>query len=121
QARGLRAPGSDRGGSFRVTASKTVGAPIGRLYKAFVDPAVRERWLPDVALRERRLRQDNSARFDFGDGSTRIAVGFVAKGEARSTVSLLHEKLSDDDTAAEMGAFWRERLDELKSVLEGSR
>ena len=50
QARGLRAPGQRRGGHFEVSASKTVAVPVERLYEAFADPAVRERWLPGTAF-----------------------------------------------------------------------
>src|SRR5829696_9174556 len=46
QARGLRVPGQRRGGHFEVNASKTVAVPVERLYEAFADPALRERWLP---------------------------------------------------------------------------
>jgi uncharacterized protein YndB with AHSA1/START domain len=36
-----------------VSASKTVAAPVERLFAAFVDADLRERWLPDAGLRER--------------------------------------------------------------------
>jgi hypothetical protein len=34
-------------------------------------------------------------------------------------VALLHEKLPDAATAAKLKAFWRDRLDALRTLLEG--
>jgi hypothetical protein len=103
---------------FTVTASKTVAVPVERLYEAFVDPSLRERWLPDGELRERTTIEPRSARFDWGDGATRVHVAFAAKGEAKSTAALSHERLPDDAEAARMKAFWRERVAGLKQELE---
>ena len=117
RARGLRAVGEGPDG-FSVTASKTVAVPVDRLYDAFVDESLRERWLPDGELRERTATKPRSARFDWGDGETRVNVGFDAKGEAKSTASVLHERLADGRRRERMKAFWRERVGTLKEVLE---
>jgi hypothetical protein len=118
RARGGRAVG-ERPEGFSVTASKTVAVPVERLYDAFVDESRRERWLPDDELRERTAKRPRSARFDWGDGATRVIVGFDPKGEAKSTVALEHARLADAEEAERMKAFWRERLTALKSQLEG--
>ena len=81
-------------------------------------PALRERWLPDGDLRERTTIEPRSARFDWGDGATRVHVTFAAKGEAKSTAALSHERLADGAEAERMKAFWRERVAGLKEVLE---
>ena len=117
KARGLRAVGEHEDG-FTVTASKTVAVPVERLYAAFVDERVRERWLPDGELRERTVIEPRSARFDWGDGATRVHVAFAAKGDAKSTAALSHERLADGAEAERMKAFWRERVAGLKEVLE---
>ena len=103
---------------FTVTASKTVAVPVERLYAAFVDAGLRERWLPDGDLRERTTIEPRSARFDWGDGATRVHVAFAAKGDAKSTAALSHERLADGAEAERMKAFWRERVAGLKEVLE---
>jgi hypothetical protein len=90
------------------------------LYDAFADASLRERWLPGAELRERTATRPKSARFDWGDGETRVVVGFTAKGDAKSTVALEHERLADADEAARMKAFWRERLSALAAQLEGT-
>jgi uncharacterized protein YndB with AHSA1/START domain len=117
RARGLLAVGEGPDG-FTITASKTVAVPVDRLYEAFVDESLRARWLPKGRLRERTASRPRSARFDWGDGETRVNVGFTAKGEAKSTVALQHERLADAEEAERMKAYWRDRVMALKDVLE---
>jgi uncharacterized protein YndB with AHSA1/START domain len=118
RARGLRAPGQ-RPDGFAVGASKTVAVPVGRLFEAFDDEALRERWLPGADLRLRTATAPRTARYDWEDGSTRVIVGFDDMGKAKSRVAVSHERLPDADSADEMKAWWRERLAGLKSLLEG--
>jgi hypothetical protein len=118
RARGLRAVG-ERADGFAVTASRTVAVPVELLYDSFVDEARRRPWLPDAELRERTATRPRSARFDWGDGGTRVSVTFDAKGPARSTVVLEHARLADAPEAERMRSFWRERLRALKARLEG--
>jgi hypothetical protein len=117
RARGLREVGEKDDG-FAITASRTVAAPVERLYEAFVGESLRREWLPDGRLRERTTTRPKSARFDWGDGDTRVNVTFLSKGEARSTVALEHRRLADADEAERIKGFWRERLAALKSALE---
>jgi hypothetical protein len=117
RARELRAVG-ERPDGFSVTAQKTVAVPVDRLFDAFVDQSQRKRWLPDGELRERTATKPKSARFDWGDGETRVVVGFTAKGEEKSTAALEHERLPDADEAERMKTFWRERIAALKDMLE---
>ena len=118
RARGLRAPGQ-RPDGWSVTASKTVAVPVERLYAAFGDDGLRERWLPGAELHVRTASPPKSARYDWEDGSTRVIVGFYAKGDGKSQVALEHARLPDADTAEEMKSWWRERVGALKEMLEG--
>jgi uncharacterized protein YndB with AHSA1/START domain len=115
RARGLRAVGQ-RSDGFAVTVSRTVAVPVERLYQAFVDESLRERWLPDGGLRERTATRPRSARFDHDEG--RVHVTFMAKGDGRSTVALEHARLADAERADRMKASWREHLTALKAQLE---
>jgi len=117
RARGGRAVGEYPDG-FAITASKTVAVPVARLFDAFVDDSLRERWLPDGELRERTASRSKSARFDWGDGETRVVVDFTAKGEAKSTVALAHERLPDAEEAERMKVYWRERVAAMREMLE---
>ena len=116
RARG-RAPGQGRDG-WTVSASRTVAVPVERLFAAFEDEAVRERWLPGAQMRRRTATAARSARYDWEDGETRVVVGFERVGDAKARVAVAHEKLPDADTAGEMKAWWRERLTFLKAMVE---
>lgn len=120
QARGLRPPGGHRDGTYAVTASRTVAVPVHRLFEAFTNPRIRSRWLSRARMRLRTALPGRAVRFDWGDGTTRLVVGFAAKGKAATQVAVQHERLPDAKTAAETKAYWRERLDVLKALLEGS-
>jgi uncharacterized protein YndB with AHSA1/START domain len=117
RARGLRVVGQREDG-FTVTVSKTVNVPVEQLYGAFVDPSARRRWLPDADLRERTHIEPRSARFDWGDGPSRVHVTLIAKGDGKSTAALEHARLADAAEAERMKPFWRERLAALKEALE---
>jgi hypothetical protein len=117
RARGRRAVGETSTG-FAASASKTVAVPVERLYDAFVDAELRERWLPGAELRERTATRPTTARFDWGGGDTRVVVYLEAKGEAKSVATVSHERLPDADEAERMKAFWRERVSVLKEELE---
>ena len=117
RARGLREVGETEQG-FAVSATRTVAVPVERLFDAVVDAARRRSWLPDGELSERTATRPKSARFDWGDGTSRVIVGFDAKGEQKSTMALQHVRLADRDEADRMKAYWRERVTALKEELE---
>ncbi|MEV7989418.1 hypothetical protein [Micromonospora sp. NPDC085948] len=120
QVRGLRAPGQRRGGGFEASVSRTVAVPATRLFAAFADETVRARWLPDVEVRVRTATAPRSFRADWAGGPTRIVVGVDAVGESKARVAVLHEKLTAAEQAAELKAYWRERLTALKALLESN-
>jgi uncharacterized protein YndB with AHSA1/START domain len=113
----LRAVGEHPEG-FAVTVSRTIAVPAERLYEACVEESVREHWLPGARVRERTTTKPKSARFDWSDGSSRVNVTFLKKGEAKSTVALEHSRLADPEDRERMKAWWRERLAALSSGLE---
>jgi uncharacterized protein YndB with AHSA1/START domain len=116
--RGLRVVGEKDDG-FAITASRTIAAPVERLYDAIVDASLRREWLPDGELTERTATRPKSARFNWGSDETRVNVTFLVKGEAKSTLALEHRRLADSEQAERMKAYWRQRLADLKSLLEG--
>jgi hypothetical protein len=118
RVRGGRVVGQREDG-FTITATKTVAVPVERLYDAIVDDALRARWLPDERLSERTATRPRSARFDWGDGDSRVTVTFAAKSETKSAAALEHARLADASEADRMKTMWRERLAGLKAQLEG--
>ena len=119
QARGVREPGVRPDGTFTVGTSKTVAVPVDRLYAAVMDPAQRERWLPGAEMHERTTRPGRSARFDWGDGATRVNMTFAATGDAGSQVAVEHERLPNARAGEAALESWRQRLAALKAFLEG--
>ncbi len=117
QARGLREPHQTAAG-YQVSAGKTVAVPLARLYRFWVDEALRQRWLPDVPLTVRRATPDKSLRITWPDGSTKVDVNFYAKGPARSEVRLQHSRLPHRQAVEEMRTLWREALERLRAALE---
>jgi uncharacterized protein DUF4287 len=118
QARGLRSPGVRPDGTFEVSASKTMAVPVKRLSDAFINTRQRKKWLTDGTMSLRTSQSGRSARFNWDDGSTRVNVGFIARGPSKSMVALAHERLADADEAETTKAMWKERLADLKSFLE---
>ena len=109
----------ERADGFAMSASKTVAVPVERLFDAFVDDGERVHWLPDGRLRERTATRPKSARYDWGDGTTRVHIAFNPKDGAKSTVVVEHRRLADAEEVERMRAYWRERLSTLKASLEG--
>ena len=118
ELRGVREPGVRRDGTFSVGVTRSVGASVDRAYAAFLEADIRGRWLPGVELRLRTARSDRSARFDWGGDESRIGVTFAATGEARCEVAVEHERLPSRDAADRAQAFWKDRLDALRDLLE---
>ncbi len=119
QERGMRAPGQRADGTFSVSASKTVTVPVDELFAAFEDEASRQRWLGDFEVAIRTARPGKSITAAWEEGTTRLTIGFYAKGDGKSQVALAHERIADAHRADELKAFWRDRLEVLKQLLEG--
>jgi hypothetical protein len=120
QERGMRAPGQRADGTYSVSASKTIAVPLETLFEAFHDDGVRERWLGEYEFTVRTARPTKTMTAAWEDGSTRLTVGFYAKGAGKSQVALAHERISEPEQVDGLKAFWRERMDVLKKLLEGS-
>jgi uncharacterized protein YndB with AHSA1/START domain len=120
RARGRRVV-NQRPGGFEFTASRTVDVPLEDLYHAWNDAALRRRWLGSAEITVRKANKNRSMRITWDTDGTNLDVGFYAKGDAKSQVAAQHGKLADAKAAAKMKAYWTERLDELKRMLEKTR
>lgn len=114
--KGLRARGQRRDGSYEATKSRTFNVPVATLHHAFADAPMRRRWLSENGVKVRTSTPPKSIRLGFADGSI-VAVGFTAKGDAKSAVALSHAKLSSKEEVEKVKAAWGEWLTELASVL----
>ena len=117
EARGIRDPGVRRDGTFEVGASKTVSVRAETVIEAFASAAVRQRWLPHVQLGE-VTRSEDRLRFDWPTDGSRVTVSLSGTPGGKTTVVVQHDRLEDAKVAQETKTFWRDRLTDLKRLLE---
>jgi hypothetical protein len=89
--------------------------PVKALFDAWADARTRRKWLHET-VKVRTATSPKSMRIGWPDGSI-IAVGFTAKGAAKSSVAFAHTKLPDRASADRLKQYWSERLDALGEVL----
>ena len=118
QARGLRDPGRRRDGTFAAGASRTIAAGPERVRSAFLDPTIRERWLPGVGAEIRSGEHGRAVRLDFADG-TRLQATLDMTGPGLTVVAVEQSRLTDPGAVGPAKAYWKERLEALRSLLEG--
>ena len=109
QDRGVRNPGARSNGTFEVGASKTVSVPVEDAFAAFLDGRKRRGWLPESKLSVAGTDRPRSARFEW-DGSSHVKVTFTEKGATKTSISVLHSRLSDGQEATEIKQMWRDAL-----------
>jgi uncharacterized protein YndB with AHSA1/START domain len=121
QARGLRQKHETSEG-FQISASKTIGAPIGKAFSAWNDVKSRQAWLGDAALQIRKATADKSIRITWEQGpekGTSVEVYLYAKGQDKCQVAVNHTKLRSAAAGEKMKKYWSARLEALKELLEG--
>ena len=116
QARGLREV-HEKPGGYEISVSRTIAAPIGKLFKAWTDEKIRKKWLP-ANLTIRKATPNKYLRITWEDDQTHVSVGFISKVTDKSQVTAQHSKLPNAKAAANMKKFWGDALDHLKETLE---
>jgi hypothetical protein len=114
--KGLRARGQQRDGSFGASKSRTFNVPVAELFEAWAQTDTRKRWLKETGLKVRTANPPKTLRLGLADGSI-VAVGFLAKGAAKSSVAIEHSKLPDKAAVARVKQIWSERFDALGHML----
>ncbi|MDQ2674007.1 MAG: hypothetical protein M3Y40_05075 [Chloroflexota bacterium] len=120
RTRGMRRKHQHADG-YTIYASKTVGVPVDVLFQAFVDDDTRRQWLTDGTMSLRTSVAHKTARFDWGDGGTRILVTFDAKAPMKASAHVSHERLPDETVAEVAKAQWKKRVSSLQAFLEADR
>lgn len=115
--KGLREIGQRRSGEYEATRSKTIAAPVEKIYRAFTVARTRNKWLPGVKLTIRKAALNKSVRITWDD-DTSVEVWLIAKGPAKASAQVSHRKLDGKEDAARRKAYWGERLDALARLLE---
>lgn len=120
QDRGLRKAGQTSRG-WQVSRSRTLDAPIAKVFAAWQSPARRGRWLTEGALDVSSSTKHKYLRGAWDDGASRIEVYFTAKTPGRTQVAIQHNKLPDQRSVERMRAFWGRQLDNLAAMLTTTR
>ncbi len=117
QSRGLRAVHQKPGG-FEISVSRTINAPLGKLFKAFANEKARQEWLGEKGLAVRTSTPNKSMRMTWTDGKSILSVAFVSKGDDKNQVVVQHGKLPNAKASATMKTYWANALDRLRASLE---
>jgi len=82
------------------------------------DSKTRAKWLKEPGIVVRKATTDKSMRITWADGRTNVEISFSPKGEGKSQITIQHNKLSDAQGGERMKAYWGDKLDALKALLE---
>jgi hypothetical protein len=113
--RGIREKFQKCDGEFSASGSRTMAVPMTKAFAAWTDEKLRKRWLPDGKLEITTATPGKYVRGKWG--TSRLSVGFVGKGAAKTQVAVDHGKLSSSRECARMKEYWYEALDRLESLL----
>ncbi len=113
---GLREIGQSREGDFSASKSKTLPVAIERLFDAFNNASLRDRWLPGVEWNVRKATPHSSIRLEGFDGCP-VELWFTSKGEAKSGVQIQQRKLTSKEDVARVKGEWAERIEALTRFL----
>jgi hypothetical protein len=116
RARGLRKLYQKADGLFAASASRTLNAPLARVYGAWAE-AQRAEWLPKGKMDVTTARKDKSIRAAWNGNKSRLNVGFYSKDSGRCQVALDHEKLKSAGEHAKMKKYWLDALGRLEKHL----
>lgn len=116
--KGLRQRGQRRDGAYEANKTKTFNVPVRTLFDAWATPSARRRWLGEAKATVRSSTAPKAMRLQWPDG-TIVAVYFVPKDGAKSTVAVQHMKLADRSAMDEAKRYWADRLDALAATLRG--
>lgn len=121
QAKGLRVAHQTARG-FEGSASKTVAAPVAKLYQAWIDPKIRDKWLIGAKkMVIRKATPNKSIRITWTDGKTSVQVGFYPKGAGKSQVAVQHSKLGSVKEVEAMKKCWKSALERLDAELSSEK
>jgi uncharacterized protein YndB with AHSA1/START domain len=136
RARGLREVGQQSAGSFAVSVSKTVAAPLERVWSAFAEEASVQSWFDPKFRHEfteggryeasgargeyRRIVPDKRIRMTAEDDGSVIEIRFESKGPAKTSVNVTQEKLPSKESIEPLRESWKQALEGVRRLVEGS-
>lgn len=116
QARGKREKHERVGGTYDVSVSRTLEAPVSRVFKAWQDAKVLAKWLGE-APEVRSATTNKYMHLTWVDKKTNLDLNFYSKSSTKSQIVVQHGKLPNAQAAAKMKTYWSKNLDRLKEFL----
>lgn len=104
---------------FAVSKSRTFVVPVDRLVHAF-RPGTRVEWLGDEVAAPRRSKNRTVVRWKADDGAF-VDVQLLAKGTAKTTVTIAVTRLADRAAVERQRLRWARRLQALADWLASQR
>ncbi len=106
----------ERPDGFSVSVSKTIAAPLARLFAAVSDSKTRKKWFPEPDLTPSSETKNKYFRGSLKNG-TRLEVGFYAKGAGKSQITVQVNKLAKKSDVERERARWKQELEKLEQIL----
>jgi uncharacterized protein YndB with AHSA1/START domain len=116
QARGLRQKHQKPEG-YEISVSRTVKAPLAKLFKSVANQKARLAWLPEDGLTIRNSTPKKTIRLTWSDGKTSVEFSFLAKSDDKTQVVVTHRKLRDAKASTKMKSYWGKALDGLRDSM----
>lgn len=116
QAKGLREV-HEKADGFSANLSRTVPISLNALFALWSDGKSRKKLMGAAKYKVTTTNPNKWLRLAFGDG-TRADVGFYAKGDGKSQVTIQHNKLRNAEDVAARKAYWSEVMDRMKAAIE---
>ncbi|MGH6877983.1 MAG: hypothetical protein ACREHV_11500 [Rhizomicrobium sp.] len=111
RARGLREKHETTTG-YNVSVSKTIACDLSKLYDALADPRGRRKWFPQGAFTQSSATKNKYLRGAW-NGSARVEIGFIAKGEGKSQIGVQIGRLARMPDVESARAVWKDALTRL--------
>lgn len=115
RARGLREKHEQAEG-FSISASKTIAAPLSKLFAATANDATRKKWFPDASFKPSSQTKDKYFRGPWKDGA-RLEINFYSKGAGKSQIAVQVNKLAKKSDVEKERASWKKALEKLEKLV----
>ena len=116
-ARGRREKHQKMSG-YEINVSRTIKAPLARLFRSVANEKARFTWLPEEGLTIRNTTPNKTIRLNWTDGKSTLEFSFYAKSADKTQIVVTHRKLSNAQASAKMKSYWGKALDALRASIE---
>lgn len=115
QARGLREK-NERAEGYAASVTRTIEAPLERVYDAVVERSASARWLREPKVDVHRATTNRAARGSW-DGEKTLSFQFSPRGPLRCQLVIQQEKLGSIAEVGKVKRYWAQKLDALEKYL----